>query len=219
MTVRLLLVSILCCLPHTWVQAQFRYCMSYADYQADNWVELDTLKLRGRGFAHRIRTGNDSLNKVIRDEAFAISYHDTLLINMAHMYYAGENFGNGYVPAYTFGNGQLCFTNFLPGRNDNAVFVPVGGGLVGGILSGVLAGAAVALTSSDALKGKTYCFLLKREYDGGRKEARIINDDYMKRYEKNSPEFYAEYMSVKKKKKRESATHIFPLLKDWQLIQ
>ena len=51
------------------------------------------------------------------------------------------------------------------------------------------------------------------------KEVRMIDDKFMKKYEESSPEFYAAYMSVKKKKKREQASHVLPLLKEWQLIQ
>ena len=47
----------------------------------------------------------------------------------------------------------------------------------------------------------------------------MIDDKFMEKYEDISPEFYAEYMSVKNKKKREVASHVLPLLKEWQLIQ
>jgi hypothetical protein len=184
--------------------------MSYADYQEGNWTELDTLKLKGRAQNQRIKTENDSLDKVLKDEAFAVLYHDTLFVNKAHMYYNGERFGKGYAPAYVYGNGQICFVSRSP-QGNGASGVPI-------LVFGGLLDVALRADQYSTLSEK-YCFLVKREYEGGRKEARIIDDKYMQRFEKNSPEFYTEYMSVKKKVQRESAAHILPLLKDWQMIR
>ncbi len=210
MVKKVFLLIMLCSLSFSGLTAQIRYCMSYADYQEDNWTELDTLKLKGRTQDHWIKTDNDSLNKVLKEEAFAVLYHDTLLVNKAHMYYQGERFGKGYAPAYIYGNGQICFVSRLPREIDGSR--PSTGAMFGAF-GGLIAGAYAA--SSEGY----YCFLVKREYEGGRKEVRIIDDKYMQRYEKNSPEFYADYMSVKKQKKREAASHVLPLLKHWRLIR
>lgn len=212
---RFFIVLVLLCLSFTGIKAQILYCMSYADFQEGNWTELDTLKMKGRGQNHRIKTENDSLDKVLKDEAFAVSYHDTLFVNKAHMYYNGERFGKGYAPAYIYGRGQICFVSSLP-RDNGASGVPAVisfGVMFGAIGAGLMAGAYEA-----SLK-EYYCFLVKREYEGGRKEARMIDDKFMEKYEESSPEFYAEYMSVKKQRKREAASHVLPLLKEWQLIQ
>ena len=211
---RLLIAVILCCLCSLSAFAQVKYCLSYADFQEGNWIELDTLKLKGRAQNQRIKTDNDSLNKVLKDEAFAVLYHDTLLVNKSHMYYNGERFGKGYAPAYIYGNGQICFVSRLPHEQAGSVAPAIFsfGVMFGAIGAGLVAGA-------DAASSQGYhCFLVKREYEGGRKEARMIDDKFMEKFEKKSPEFYAEYMSVKKKNKRESAAHVLPLLKDWQLI-
>ncbi|MBQ7683020.1 MAG: hypothetical protein IJT48_00915 [Bacteroidaceae bacterium] len=214
MTKRILLLAMLCCLSFTGLTAQIRYCMSYADYQEGIWTELDTLKLKGRGQSHKIKTENDSLNKVLKEEAFAVLYHDTLLVNIAHMYYNGERFGKGYAPAYFFRDGRICFINRLPHEKDGSL-APAAfsfGVMFGAIGAGLVAGAYAASNEG------YYCFLVKREYEGGRKEARMRDDKYMQRYEKNSPKFYADYMSIRKQKKREAASHVLPLLKHWKLI-
>ena len=212
---KILLLIMLCSLSFSGLTAQIRYCMSYADFQEDNWMELDTLKLKGRAQNHRIKTDNDSLNKVLKDEAFAVLYHDTLLVNKAHMYYQGERFGKGYAPAYIYGNGQICFVSRLPNEKDGSGTPAV---LSFGVMFGAIGAGIVAGADAAAREGY-YCFLVKREYEGGRKEARIIDDKYMQRYEKNSPEFYADYMSVKKQKKREAAAHVLPLLKHWNMVR
>ena len=212
---RVLILIVLSCFSLTGLQAQISYCMSYADYEEGNWTELDTLMLKGRKQNHRIKTENDSLDKVLKDEAFAVLYHDTLFVNKAHMYYNGERFGKGYAPAYIYGRGQICFVSRLP-QDNGASGVPAVvsfGVMFGAIGAGLMAGVYEA-----SLRGY-YCFLVKREYEDGRKEARIIDDKFMEKYEDISPEFYAEYMSVKNKKKREVASHVLPLLKEWQLIQ
>lgn len=214
MTKRILLLALLCTLSFTGLKAQIYYCMSYADYQEGQWTELDTLKLKGRGQSHKIKTDNDSLNKVLKDEAFAVLYHDTLLVNMAHMYYKGERFGKGYAPAYIYGDDQICFVSRLP-REKDASLAPAAFSM--GFMFGAIGGAIMAGAYAASVEGH-YCFLVRREYEGGRVEARMIGDEYMQRYEQSSPEFYAEYMSVSKKKRREQAAHVLPLLKEWQLI-
>lgn len=215
---KLILTALLFCFALSGATAQVRYCMSYADYQQDKWTELDTLKLKGRSLAHRPKTGNDSLDQVLRNQAFALLYHDTLLVNMAHAYYQGECFGNGYVLGYRYGDGQICIVNRLPSEAAPGAssLLPAVGGLMGGALGGGIMGAVAASTASSK---NSHCYLVRRQYDGGRVEVRMMGDDFMKHFQKGSPEFYASYMSEKKKKKRELASHVLPLLKEWQLIQ
>ena len=211
---QVLILIVLSCLSLTGMQAQIRYCMSYADYQEGNWTELDTLKLKGRKQNHRIKIENDSLEKVLKDEAFAVLYHDTLLVNKAHMYYNGERFDKGYAPAYVYANGQIFFVSRPPRGNEAAAAPAIFsfGIMFGAIGAGILAGV------NEASLKEYNCYLVKREYEGGRKEARMIDDKYMQRYEKKSPEFYADYMSVKKNR-RESADNILRLFKHWRLIR
>ena len=183
---RVLILIVLSCLSLTGLQAQTRYCMSYADYQADNWEELDSLHVKEMSNGRRLfgcndfklTTGNDSLDKVIKKDVFAVFYNDTLLINCRNIHFRGadyedQTFGNGFTRAYYFYDGRLCFINRWV--DEKAMFVGSQG----------LLGALAA----------------------------------MEKYEESSPEFYAEYMSVKKKKKREVASRVLPLLKEWQLIQ
>ena len=210
---RLLILAILCSLSFTGLTAQIRYCMSYADYQEGKWTELDTLKLKGRNKNHRIKIENDSLNEVIKDEAFAVLYHDTLLVNKAHMYYNGERFGKGYAPAYIYRDGQILFVSRPPHEKDVAgtPVIFTFGVMFGAIGAGIAAGAYAAANDGQ------YCFLVKREYEGGRKEARMIDDKFMKRFEEKSPEFYADYMSAKKNQ-RNSAANILRVFRHWRLI-
>ncbi len=214
---RELILIVLSCLSLTGLQAQTRYCMSYADYQADNWEELDSLHVKemsnGRRLFgcndYKLTTGNDSLDKVIKKDVFAVFYNDTLLINCRNIHFRGadyedQTFGNGFTRAYYFYDGRLCFINRWV--DEKAMFVGSQG------LLGALAASSMSLENAR-------CFLIKREYEGGRIEAQMIGDKFMEKYEESSPEFYAEYMSVKKKKKREVASRVLPLLKEWQLIQ
>ena len=210
---RLLILAILCSLSFTGLTAQIRYCMSYADYQEGKWTELDTLKLKGRNKNHRIKIENDSLNEVIKDEAFAVLYHDTLLVNKAHMYYNGERFGKGYAPAFIYRDGQILFVSRLPHEKDVAGTPAV---FTFSVMFGAIGGVLVAGAYAAANDGQ-YCFLVKREYEGGRKEARMIDDKYMKRFEEKSPEFYADYMSAKKNQ-RNSAANILRVFRHWRLI-
>ena len=217
---RLLIAAMLCCLCALSASAQVQYCMSYADYQADNWLELDSLSIKERRHEFRLKTGNDSIDKVLKNEAFAIFYNDTLLVNCQHIYYKGEQLPKGFVPAYVYANGKLCLVNSLPADNGaTAIPVAIGGGLLGGLVGGAIAGAVVGLSSGRLSSENARCFLIRREYEDGRIDVQMIDDKFMEMYEDSSPEFYSEYMSVKKKKKREAASHVLPLLKEWQLVR
>lgn len=214
---KLLILATMCCLYALSASAQVKYCMSYADYQADNWEELDSLHVKEMSNGRRLfgsndfklTTGNDSLDKVLKKDVFAVFYNDTLLINCRNIHFRGadyedQTFGNGFTRAYYFYDGRLCFINRWV--DEKAMFVGSQG------LLGALAASSMSLENAR-------CFLIKREYEGGRIEAQMIGDKFMEKYEESSPEFYAEYMSVKKKKKREVASRVLPLLKEWQLIQ
>ena len=216
---RLFFVAMLCCLSALSASAQVQYCMSYADYQADIWEEVDSLQLHVKGMStarrlfgyneYKLSVDNDSLDKVIKKDVFAVFYNDTLLINCRNIHFRGADyddasFGNGFTRAYIFADGRLCFVNRW--ADEKAMFIGTQG------LLGALAASSMSLEN-------TRCFLIKREYEDGRIEAQMINDKFMEMYEDSSPEFYAEYMSVKKKKKREQASHVLPLLKEWQLIR
>ena len=98
----------------------------------------------------------------------AVLYHDTLLVNKAHMYYNGERFGKGYAPAYIYRDGQILFVSRLPHEKDVAgtPVIFTFGVMFGAIGAGIAAGAYAAANDGQ------YCFLVKREYEGGRKEAR-----------------------------------------------
>lgn len=195
--------------------SQTKYCMSYADFQEDKWNVLDTLYIKESSNARkfwtgaddfRLTTGNDSLDKMLKKEAFAVYYNDTLLINCRSIYYHGECFANGYTLGYTYGNGKLCIINRLIGDDSGGNVSTPWGGAIGGFLE-----SAIASTN-------LRCYIIRREYESGRIEVQMIDDVFMEKFEKKSPEFYAEYMSVKKKHKRESAALLLPLLKNWQLI-
>ena len=202
---------------------QMKYCLSYDDFQEGNWVEMDTLAVKERSQANKFWTGgnefstqtdDDSLKNILKKEAFAILYHDTLLVNCRKLYYEECSFGKGYALAYVYGGNKLCFVNRNPANNGAVGAAAIGGIFFGAIGAGVLGGIAA---SSNLQKG--FCFLVKHERRDGKVDVQMIDDKFMQRFEKDSPEFYAEYMSVKKKHQRESAAHVLPLLKEWSLIQ
>ena len=215
---RILSTLALCSIFALNVLGQVKYCLSYADFKEGNWLELESLTVKERSRAKKFWTGgsdfklqaeNDSLNRIITKDAFAISYNDTLLVNCRRLYFEDYCFGKGYASAYIYGKGKVCFVAHNPasaavgGASVGMVVGPVAGGIISG-----------TITATDA-----YCFLVKLEQRDGKVTSQMIDDDFMERFEESSPDFYAEYMSEKKKRKRESAAHVLPLLKEWQLIQ
>lgn len=212
---RLFVIAFLFCLYALSVSAQIKYCMTYTDFKEGNWVEVeDSLSVKDNSRARkafgaasdvRIDVEDDSLKKLLKKEVFAIQYGDNLLINCRKMYYYDNCLGNDYARAHLYNGKKLLFI----GKDPSAKGSVGGFGIVGGVL----------MSAAAADMQKDVCFLVKHERRDGKIDVEMIDDTFMKKFEKKSPEFYDEYMSVKKKKKRESAAHVFPLFKDWQLIQ
>ena len=221
---RLFVIAFLFCLYALSASAQIKYCMTYTDFKEGNWVEVDDkLSMTESTRAQKIWLGkndvkidvkNDSLEKLLKKEVFAILYQENLLINCRKIYYKENRFGKGYAFGYLYGK-RILFVAQDPSEDSRGAGAALSGGLAFGVVGGLVLGS---LASIEGMQ-KGYCFLVKHERRDGKIDVEMIDDTFMKKFEKKSPEFYDEYMSVKKKKKRESAAHVFPLFKDWQLIQ
>ncbi len=220
---RLFVTLFLCCLSALSAVGQMRYCLSYTDFREGNWQEMDSLDVTERsqaskfwtgGSDFKMETGNDSLDHVLKKKAFAILCGDTLLLNCRRIYFEERNFGKGYVIAHLFGGNKICFVSGIPGSRGAGSAAVLGGAIFGAIGAGVMGGIAAASNPK-----QEYCFLVGHERLDGKVDVQMIGDEYMQRFESDSPEFYAEYMSETKRKKRERASHIMPLLWKWSLIQ
>ena len=77
-------------------EAQPSYCLSYADFQAGNWLHLDTLIVKRQSRQRRflmgvgeikLTSGNKKTDKILKEKAFAILFHDTVFVNCTKLQY------------------------------------------------------------------------------------------------------------------------------------
>ena len=200
------------------IRAKAMYCMSYADFQADRWIPLDTLYLKTVSKSHRfwlggndfnLTTGNEELDKRIKKEAFAVLYHDSLLVNCRNLRYQKTGFGPGYTLGLRYQGSRLCIINRLIGKK--AAMNQAMAGFMFGAIGGGLAAA-------EALKDLR-CYVLGEEDEKGRINIQLINDDFMEGLKANYSGLYGQYRFVSDEDKRQSAARVLPLLQEWELVK
>ena len=199
--------------------AQGRFCYSFEDYQAGRWTELQQLRPEAHsksrqlwlgGNDYSFSTGSKATDKVLKKEAFAVEYHDTLYVNLRTLRYERHRFGDGYAQGLPYDGDKIMFVTYLIGKDvSRNLFV---GGLILGVIGEAIAGA-------DALDDRV-CYLIDNGGNGKKIDIKLIGDRLIREMlaEDNIDE-YQRYMSVHDIKERQSAAHVFPLLKEWGLVK
>lgn len=189
-----------------------KYCMSFADYQADWWTDVDNVakvtrslgkvKWRG-GTSIQFKSTDKYLNRKLKSEVFAIAMNDTLYVNLRNMRYAGAGWGSGYAPAFPFNdNHQLLFIERYVGGGQNYETA-----LVMGLITGV---AVYRLTD---WKGKV-CYLIGSD----NQKATFLNNKMMIELLANKPDLLKRYCALQNKKEQLDASYIMPLLIEAGLV-
>ena len=201
-----------CLLMTMTVVAQSKYCLSFADYQADRWIALDTLYLKAHSNARqawwggndfKLTTGNKELDDKIKNDVFAITYHDSIFVNCKNMSYDGQRFGKGYTLAFPYGNNGLCFIHRLIGKKH---------ALKDGALAynfGVL--GAVAARQDDLENRVCYVIETAEGYDMG--SLRLIDDDFMEILLADNDYLLRRYKRPSTKAERRLASNVLEILR------
>lgn len=210
---KLCLVAILGVFTFTTAFSQIKYCLSYVDFKANRWIPLDTIHLTEyipkkkydtKPYNITLTTGDKTVDKILKKDAFVVMYNDTILINRRNMVLDGRVLGNGYTRALHFGEKGLCFLSAKVG-------VPISVGLL--IFPHI--GGAWAMASYDS--GNMRCYFVERELPNGKIEIITIDDTFMERFEAKNPDVYQAYKEMKRLE-RTNGHRILQLLWDWKIV-
>ena len=204
------------CLIALVTSAQEKYCTSYNDFKANNWVEIDNpLQSKARtqnqkfwngGNDFQFTTGDKQMDKTLKNNALVVMMGDTMFVNCKNLEYKKRLFGKGYAKACRFDGNKILIVNNPPA--DVSI----------GIMFGLI-GAAIA--ESNRLE-KQMCYVLHSDPLPGKKRFPLVliddafMEDLLNNY--NAPELLEKYNQAPKNK-RNYANNVLPILEELKLIE
>ncbi len=197
--------------------AQNKYCKSYEDFKADQWTEIDTVYLNGHSKSHqlwvggndyKLTTGDKAQDEIIKKEAFAVICKDTIYVNCRNLRFENTGFGNGYTKGYRYDGDKLCIVNKIIGK----------AALTRQSLLGGLGGAVGGAIAASSQMSNQVCYLIESDAKKGKVNIRLIDDAFMAEVLKDHQKVADEYNAIKKKKDRQSAATVFPILQHLGLV-
>ena len=226
------MIMVLCCVSMMANAEVAKYCMSYADYVADNWKSVDELtegctnqvcQLKSDDHCVYFKTGDKACDEILKKQAFAVKYGNQLYVNSRNLRYNDIPLETSkYIQAVPYGDHKLCVmaykTNTLLALADigclaSSIFVSnnwVSLGLLGGSI-----GAGVA---NHALSDYT-CYLIDSNANAkGKTPITRINDAFMENLLSDDASLLGKYMAVKNKHGRQSAANVLPILMEKGLV-
>ena len=207
------------------VSGQYRYCLSYQDFCNDKWEELDHIYFTQHtkneqvwwgGNDFTVTYGNGPIDKILKKQAFAVMYYDSIYVNCYNLWFQGTRFGKGYVKANRIGNRSLIFVNRMIGQEAREDQNTVAFGVMFGAIGGAIAGTS----ASKKLMKQQVCYIISKGADEkGRIIIRMVNDDLISKMLKDNGELLREYYDEEDEKQRIHASRVMPILQCSGLIQ
>ncbi len=209
------------------LQAQCRYCNTYEDFVAGRWQPLDTVCFDQQSKTHQVwwggsdfilKTGDKTIDKMLKKEIFAVMQADTIYVNCRNLRYEKARFGNGYSRAIRMGQNDLLFVNRKIGRKESMNAGAIAGvfGVLGGAIGGGIAGGMIA---SDMLKDMV-CYVVSSGTDKkGHIILQLMDDEEMHEIVKDREDLQQLYWNEKDESKRKAASHVLPILEKAGLIK
>lgn len=230
--VKALVITLLCAMPLMSRALEAKYCMSYADYVAGKWKNIDdlaegrTLRMPQIKYADgefKVRTGDKLADKILKKDVFAIKYGKQLYVNCRNLRYNEVGLDvSGYSQAYEFGDHMLCVAAYH--INTGALLLSVGAD-VASIFTDTPMSIALRSTSDviwfnrDKLNSFR-CYLIDSDANAkGRYEVIRIDDNFMDTILDDDAPLLARYKAVSRKGERISAANVLPVLMEKGLIK
>ena len=205
-------------------EAQPSYCLSYADFQAGNWLHLDTLIVKRQSRQRRflmgvgeikLTSGNKKTNKILKEKAFAILFHDTVFVNCTKLQYDDNQLGNGYTKALRLGQDKLLLAGSVALEDQVISDIRTGATILGG---GAIGGALAAYSMREEMAISKGCFVTEIEFRSGMVKIVAIDDAFVRNNLSKTPELIEQYEQIKPKE-RLFAIHVIPLFRKAGLIE
>lgn len=198
---------------HTHKCVSIKYCNSNEELAAGEWKTADSVtvitKTRNQqmwwgGNDFRFDSHDKQVKKLLKKDAFAIMYGDTLLLNTRPYKDRGCAFGNGYARAFKMSDGHLLLTYLNVKEMTSRATI---GGMFG------LIGALATAAASKKVASQNVCYVITP----GNKKALIVDEKLMAVLLNDYQPLLDEYRSVEKKKRLHAET-VMPLLKKAGLL-
>ena len=213
-------------------QVNAKYCMTYDDFMDNRWVPIDSLveghtqqmpQLKASDDQFKIVTGDKDADGVLKKGALVVEYAGHLYVNCRNLRCNDIPLDvSNYAQAYRYEKNKLL----VVARYIN------GGGLLASLAGDVVATvapidvaipAAVASSaiwlSMDKLNNH-YCYLLDSEANiKGKTAVTRLTDEEMEKILAKDPALLKRYQAVEKKRNRQSASNILPVLMEKGLIK
>lgn len=205
-------------------EAQPSYCLSYADFQAGNWLHLDTLIVKRQSRQRRflmgvgeikLTSGNKKTDKILKEKAFAILFHDTVFVNCTKLQYDDNQLGNGYTKALRLGQDKLLLAGSAALEDQVISDIRTGATLLGG---GAIGGALAAYSMREEMAISKGCFVTEIEFRSGMVKIVAIDDAFVRNNLSKTPELIEQYEQIKPNE-RLLAIHVIPLFRKAGLIE
>ena len=203
----------------TQTSAQARYCTSFDDYLAGNWMELPSIHIIERskskqmwsgGGDYSLTTNDKGTDKKLRKTAFAIQSGDSLFINLGNIGCDNNRFGKGYAFALPLPENKILFTGrrIDKAESNRQANVQFAFGLVGAVIS------------SNSNMKRPACYIIENISLGKHYiPARLLGDDLITKLLKGHDDLIDEYFLEEDKMNRETSVRILPLLRKAGIIE
>lgn len=209
-----------------------KYCMTYDDFMDNRWIPIDSLtegrtsrfcQMEFKDNEFKFKTGDKEADGILKKVAFAVLYDGHLYVNCRNLRCKDIPLDvSNYAQAYRYQDKKICVVAHW--INAGAVLAGVVGDVV--TVAAPLPVALPAAVGSEAIwwnmdKLNSYrCYLLESEANAkGKTPVTRITDEVMDEILANDASLLKSYHAVEKKKERQSASVILPLLKAKGLIK
>ena len=228
-------VFILLCGISLTAEAQTKFCLSYADYKANQWKpyedlipdkEPDSLSVKFDGQEFTLKTSDKEVNKVIKKDVFMMEVDKQLFVNQRTL---RDQDGvilpvNNYLRALPYKGGKLLVVSYHVTLGDVLDLVNIGLDITllatGHTTWGSIFLATDLLLVNDNLMQNHVLFLIDKEpNDKGKYIMTRLNDQFMEQLLRDDPVTFQQYYGRQKKGERQSAANILPILVKKGLIQ
>lgn len=205
-------------------QAQPVYCLSYADFQADKWLPLDTLIVKRHsrnrqlligGGEIKLTCGDKKTDKILKEQAFAVLYHDTIFINCTKLQFDDNQLCKGYTIAHHFARDKLLISGSATLEKKVMNDISTGAFILGG-------GAMGSALASHSMRGEMAvskgCFITQIEFLSGIVKIVAVDDAFVRQNLAKNPELLKQYEQIRPEE-RLLASHVIPLFRKAGLIE
>ena len=225
-------LALFCCLT-LMAQAQIaKYCMTYADFVAGNWMSVDELtegrtkqacRLKFNEKQYKIKTGVKAVDKMLKKQAFAVMYGDQLFVNCRNLRANGSSLDiSGYTKAVRYDNDKVCVMAY---KNDDvsrilAIGLDVASCFVDdkGLKVGMEVGSIGFWIGNECLS-RAVCYLVDSDAnEKGKIATTRMNDKFMENLLYDDANLLEKYKAINSKRNRQAASNVLPILMEKGLV-